>query len=126
MALVVRQIYCTLIFLDDKKGKIKNKRSSILYYNVEMVTFWQDMFAAGTDTMSTALEWTMAELISNPKEMKKVQEEVRNVISTIEKMTYLNAAIKETLRLHPPVPLLVPREVTRYRFNGLPNSRNPT
>jgi Cytochrome P450 len=55
-----------------------------LYYNVEMVTFWQDMFAAGTDTVSTALEWTMAELISNPKEMKRVQE-VRNVISTIEK-----------------------------------------
>jgi cytochrome P450 len=86
-----------------------------------MVTFWQDMFAAGTDTVSTALEWTMAELISNPKEMKRVQEEVRNVISTtgklteeiVEKMAYLIAAIKETLRLHPPIPLLVPRELTK-------------
>lgn len=79
------------------------------------------MFAAGTDTVYTALEWTMAELIKNPKEMKKVQEEVRNVISTagelteelVEKMAYLNATIKETFRLHPPIPLLVPRESTK-------------
>ncbi|XP_078174665.1 cytochrome P450 71A1-like isoform X2 [Carex rostrata] len=80
-----------------------------------------DMFAAGTDTVYTTLEWTMAELIKNPKEMKNVQDEVRSMIGTdgrlteetIEKMTYLNAAIKETFRLHPPAPLLVPRESTK-------------
>ncbi|XP_078175103.1 cytochrome P450 71A1-like [Carex rostrata] len=80
-----------------------------------------DMFSAGTDTVSTALAWTMAELIKNPKEMKNVQDEVRSMIGTdgrlteetIKKMTYLNAAIKETFRLHPPVPLLVPRESTK-------------
>ncbi|XP_078174667.1 cytochrome P450 71A1-like [Carex rostrata] len=80
-----------------------------------------DLFAAGTDTVSTALEWTMTELIKNPKQMKNVQDEVRSVIDTdgrlteetIEKMTYLNAAIKETFRLHPPIPLLIPRESTK-------------
>ncbi|KAJ4765651.1 hypothetical protein LUZ62_076026 [Rhynchospora pubera] len=80
-----------------------------------------DMFAAGTDTVYTAIEWTMAELIKNPQEMKRVQNEVRSVVNTagkltdelVEKMTYLNAAIKETFRLHPPVPLLVPRESTK-------------
>ncbi|KAJ3701047.1 hypothetical protein LUZ61_004752 [Rhynchospora tenuis] len=80
-----------------------------------------DTFAAGTDTVYTAIEWTMAELIKNPQEMKRVQDEVRSVVNTagklteelLEKMTYLNAAIKETFRLHPPIPLLVPRESTK-------------
>ncbi|KAL8465616.1 hypothetical protein ACS0TY_034918 [Phlomoides rotata] len=80
-----------------------------------------DMFAAGTDTSSTALEWTMAELIKNPSTMKQLQKEVREVGGSkeeieeedLEKMPYLKAVIKESLRLHSPVPLLVPRESTR-------------
>ncbi|XP_078182837.1 cytochrome P450 71A1-like [Carex rostrata] len=80
-----------------------------------------DMFLAGTDTGSTTLDWTMTELMKNPKEMKNVQDEIRSVIGangrlteeTIEKMTYLNAAIKESFRLHPPAPLLVQRESTK-------------
>ncbi|KAJ4818342.1 hypothetical protein LUZ62_030908 [Rhynchospora pubera] len=80
-----------------------------------------DMLFAGTDVVYTAIEWKMAELIKNPQEMKRVQDEVRSVVNTagklteelVEKMTYLNAAIKETFRLHPPVPLLVPRESTK-------------
>ncbi|KAJ4765648.1 Cytochrome P450 [Rhynchospora pubera] len=80
-----------------------------------------DMFSAGTDTVSTIIEWTMAELIKNPQEMKRVQDEVRSVVNTagklteelVEKMAYLNAAIKETFRLHPPIVLLIPRESTK-------------
>ncbi|KAJ3694559.1 hypothetical protein LUZ60_010039 [Juncus effusus] len=80
-----------------------------------------DIFAAGTDTVSTVLEWTMAELINNPEEMNKVQKEIRDIINAsgkltenlTEKMTYLKASIKESFRLHPPLPLLVPRESTK-------------
>ncbi|GFQ04619.1 cytochrome p450 71a4 [Phtheirospermum japonicum] len=80
-----------------------------------------DMFAAGTDTIHTALEWTIAELIKNPRTMKILQSEVRQVAGIkkeideddLEKMTYLQAVIKESVRLHPPVPLLVPRESTQ-------------
>lgn len=77
-----------------------------------------DMFVGGTDTTSTTTEWTISELVRNPISMKKAQEEVRTVVGTkqkleekdMTKMKYLKNAIKETLRLHPPLPLLLPRE----------------
>ena len=79
-----------------------------------------DMFVGGSDTTSTALEWVIAELIKNPNIMKRTQEEVRSVVgnkskidlSDINQMDYLKCVFKETLRLHPPVPLLVPRETS--------------
>ncbi|KEH17335.1 putative cytochrome P450 [Medicago truncatula] len=77
-----------------------------------------DMFGAGTDTTLAVLEWAMTELLRHPKVMEKLQQEVRNVVSQnthiteqdLNKMDYLKAVIKETLRLHPPSPLLIPRE----------------
>ena len=93
------------------------------------------MFVAGTDTSSTALEWLMAELIKNPRVMKRAQEEVRRVVSKksnidmndINKMDYLKCILKETLRLHPPFPLLLPREtLTSVKIGGYdipPNTR---
>ncbi|KAE8684023.1 FUS3-complementing protein 2 isoform 1 [Hibiscus syriacus] len=79
-----------------------------------------DMFVGGTDTTSTTLEWAMAELMKNQNVMKKLQKEIRTVVGNkakvdmndINQMDYLKCVIKETLRLHPAVPLLVPRETT--------------
>ena len=78
------------------------------------------MFLGGTDTTATTIEWMMAELLKHPNIMKKVQEEVRNVVGKkskvdvddINKMDYLKCVIKETFRLHPAVPLLLPRETS--------------
>ncbi|XP_042039420.1 cytochrome P450 71A6-like [Salvia splendens] len=80
-----------------------------------------DMFGAGTDTTFTALEWAIAELIRNPATMKTLQNEVREVAGgkdeideqDLEKMPYLKAVLKESLRLHTPIPLLVPHESTQ-------------
>nr|QCP80353.1 cytochrome P450-7 [Tanacetum cinerariifolium] len=80
-----------------------------------------DMFVGGTDTTFTALEWVISELIKQPRVMKKLQEELTEVAQgrskileeDLEKMKYLKAVIKEALRLHPPVPLLIPRESTQ-------------
>ncbi|KAL5550472.1 hypothetical protein UlMin_000648 [Ulmus minor] len=77
-----------------------------------------DMFAAGTDTIFITLDWVMTELVMNPKAMEEAQAEVRSVVgkkrivleSDIPHMNYLKAVIKETYRLHPPAPLLLPRE----------------
>ncbi|RWV97444.1 hypothetical protein BHE74_00008102 [Ensete ventricosum] len=76
------------------------------------------MLAAGTDTSFVSLEWAMAELVRNPRAMKKLQDEVRQVADgkpmvaeeDVNQMGYLKAVIKEVLRLHPPAPILLPRE----------------
>ncbi|CAN6454041.1 unnamed protein product [Victoria cruziana] len=77
-----------------------------------------DMFVAGTDTTSATLEWTMTELIRHPQVMRRTQDEIRWVArkqgtvteSDLADLAYMRAVIKEALRLHLPVPLLVPRE----------------
>ncbi|CAH8392385.1 unnamed protein product [Eruca vesicaria subsp. sativa] len=80
--------------------------------------FLSDLFTAGTDTSSSTVEWAMTELLSSPKTMAKAQTEIDHVIgqngivqeSDISKLPYLQAIVKETFRLHPPAPLLIPRK----------------
>ncbi|CAM8916054.1 unnamed protein product [Rhodiola kirilowii] len=77
-----------------------------------------DMFVAGTDTTAATLEWIMTELVRHPAVLTRAQEEVRGVVSSGEQVSinhlqtldYMKCIIKETMRLHPPAPLLVPRE----------------
>jgi cytochrome P450 len=85
------------------------------------------MFSAGSDTSATTMAWGMAEMIRNPTVMKKAQAEVRNVFNrngkadetAMNEVKYLKLVVKETLRLHPPASLLVPRESTeRCEING--------
>ncbi|KAL8232224.1 hypothetical protein R6Q57_002002 [Mikania cordata] len=76
-----------------------------------------EAFLGGTETNQTSLQWALSELIKNPRVMSKLQQEVTEVAQgrskisedDLEKMPYLKAVLKESLRLHLPVPLLVTR-----------------
>ncbi|KAJ6381652.1 hypothetical protein OIU77_030344 [Salix suchowensis] len=76
-----------------------------------------EMFLAGSETTSTTIEWAMTELLRDPLVMGRATEELHQVVgperkfeeSDIDQLPYLQAVIKETLRLHPVVPLLLPR-----------------
>ncbi|CAI0399187.1 unnamed protein product [Linum tenue] len=77
-----------------------------------------DIFIAGTDTSAATVVWAMTYLMKNPIALRKAQEEVREAIEKkgfvkeedIERLPYLSAVVKETMRLQPPAPLLLPRE----------------
>lgn len=92
---------------------------------------FQDLFVAGSDTSSNTVEWAMTELLQNPVSMSKVCDELVRVIgsrknieeSQIDQLPYLQAVVKETFRLHPPAPLLLPRQAemaTKVRGYTIP------
>ncbi|XP_062078774.1 cytochrome P450 71D9-like [Humulus lupulus] len=113
----------------EKKGKVKDLVDVLLKFhnngdvgftittdNIKAVIF--DIFIAGSETSALTVDWAMVEMIRHPRVMKKAQDEVRKVFgkkglvneTSINEMKYLKSIVKETLRLHPPAPLLLPRE----------------
>ncbi|XP_039036120.1 cytochrome P450 71A1-like [Hibiscus syriacus] len=85
-----------------------------------------DIFVGGNDTSATTTKWVMAELLNNASSMKKVQEEVRNVVGDkpkidmedINKMEYLKCVIKEALRLHQPDVFVIRRTSASVKLGG--------
>ncbi|XP_058086614.1 cytochrome P450 76T24-like [Magnolia sinica] len=85
-----------------------------------------DIFVAGSDTSSTTVEWAMAELLRNPNAMTKVRSELAHIIGLdrpveepdITRLPYLQAVVKETLRLHPPAPLIPRRAEADVEIHG--------
>ncbi|XP_030462012.1 cytochrome P450 71AU50-like [Syzygium oleosum] len=79
-----------------------------------------DMLSGSMDTSATAIEWAIAELIKHPNAMRKLQDELERAVglnraveeSDVEGLDYLDMVIKETMRLHPVAPLLLPHEAT--------------
>ncbi|OAY43159.1 hypothetical protein MANES_08G047000v8 [Manihot esculenta] len=81
----------------------------------DIKSFLLDIFFAGTDTSSAAMQWAMGELINCPRAFNKLREEINTVVgqkrlikeSDVQNLPYLRAVIRETLRLHPSAPLII-------------------
>ncbi|CAI8602195.1 unnamed protein product [Vicia faba] len=101
-----------LSIYEDPSSELKITRDNIKAFLV-------DMFTGGTDTTAVTLEWSLAELINHPTVMEKARKEIERMIrkdkivteSDISYLPYLQAIVKETLRLHPPSPFIL-REST--------------
>ncbi|XP_027919788.1 cytochrome P450 71A1-like isoform X2 [Vigna unguiculata] len=122
-----QQHFKNKVFLDVLLQLQEDNTHSFHLTKKDIKAILTDMFVGGTDTTSSAIQWTMSELVRNPNVMKKVQEEVRKVVghklnveeSDIKKMNYLKCVIKESLRIHPPTPLLAPRvTVSAVKLKG--------
>ncbi|GAV72427.1 p450 domain-containing protein, partial [Cephalotus follicularis] len=79
----------------------------------DMVAVLWEMIFRGTDTTALLTEWIMAELILHPQVQAKLQDELHRAVGNrnitdadVAKLPYLQAVVKESLRLHPPGPLL--------------------
>ena len=80
----------------------------------------QNLIAGGNDTIVITLTWATSLLLNNLHVLKKAQDELDDLVgkerivneSDINKLVYLQAIVKETLRLYPAAPLSGPREFT--------------
>ncbi|KAI0531013.1 hypothetical protein KFK09_000562 [Dendrobium nobile] len=108
--------------LDDVLLRIQEKgqlQVPLTMDNVKAVIL--DILVAATETTSNTMCWIMSELISHPEVMCKAQKEIREALGAkikiedndIHELHYLHNVIKETLRLHPPLPLLLPRTCSK-------------
>jgi len=84
------------------------------------------MFIAGTNGPASVLEWSLAELVRNPHVLKKAREEIDSVVgkervvkeSDIPNLPYLQAVVKETLRMHPPTPIFAREAMRTCQVDG--------
>ncbi|CAA7021909.1 unnamed protein product [Microthlaspi erraticum] len=124
----------------DEKAEYKITRDNIKSLYVEL-------FLGGTDTSKQTIQWTMAEIINSPKTIVRLREEMDSVVgkssliqeTDLPNLPYLQAVVKEGLRLYPPVPIFGRRlqegckmggfyvsEKTTIVVNGYAVMRDPT
>jgi cytochrome P450 len=80
----------------------------------DMISVLWEMVFRGTDTIAVLMEWAMAEVILNPSIQAQIHKELDTVVGRnrlvqlkdMEQLPYVQAVLKETLRSHPPGPLL--------------------
>lgn len=107
-------------FLDILLDYVQDENSEVKINRVHIKALIMDFFTAGTDTQAISTEWALVELIKNPLLLQKAREEIDNVVgkgklveeSDCPNLPYLQAIVKETFRLHPPVPMVTRRCVT--------------
>ncbi|RLM74579.1 cytochrome P450 76M5-like [Panicum miliaceum] len=84
----------------------------------DIAKLFTDMFIGASETSNITAEWAMAHLLRRPDKMERLRAEIAASLgakdfveeSDLGRLPYLHAVVKETLRLHPAVPV-VTREV---------------
>lgn len=104
----------------------RDEQAEVKITRTQIKAFILDLFIAGTETSAKAMQWAMAELINHPRAFKKVREEIESVVgnarlveeSDIPNLPYLQAVVKETLRLYPPGPVTTRECRQNCKING--------
>ncbi|KAG6660886.1 hypothetical protein CIPAW_03G135700 [Carya illinoinensis] len=91
-----------LRLMGSKESEYSIERSNIMLEAQHIKAIILDMLAASMDSSATAIEWALSELMKHPRRM--VEE------ADLDRLEYLDMVVKETLRLHPVAPLLLPHE----------------
>nr|GMD43505.1 cytochrome P450 82C4-like [Ipomoea batatas] len=79
------------------------------------------MLQDASETFASHLTWILAVLLKHPESLMRVQEEIDTNIGKerwaedydINNLPYLQAVVKETLRIYPPGPYLAPHEAVK-------------
>ncbi|RDX66635.1 Licodione synthase, partial [Mucuna pruriens] len=113
-------------FLDILLDVVDQKECEVQLTRNHVKSLILDYFTAATDTTAITVEWAIAELLNHPKVFKKAQEEVDKVIGNKRlvceadspNLPYIHAIIKEIMRLHPPLPMIMRKGIEDCMVNG--------
>jgi cytochrome P450 len=91
----------------------KIQQSGALLFNDDLF-FWKNLILSGSDSTMVTLTWTLSLLLNNSHVLQKAYDELDIHISKdrhvdesdITNLVYLQAIVKETLRLYPPGPVI--------------------
>jgi len=97
-----------------EKGRSESSEAKLTRDGVK--AFIQDIIAGGTESSAVTIEWAMSELLRRPDAMASATDELDRVVGRgrwvterdLPDLPYIDAVVKETMRLHPVGPLLVP------------------
>ncbi|KAL9265424.1 Xanthotoxin 5-hydroxylase CYP82C4-like protein [Drosera capensis] len=100
-----------------EQGKLKSDQHANEIIIQAMI---ETVIIGGSNTTSVTLVWLLSLLLNNEHAMKRAKEEIDQVVGKtrqveerdLRSLVYLEAVVKETLRLYPPIPLLVPHLLT--------------
>ncbi|XP_047084369.1 cytochrome P450 84A1-like [Lolium rigidum] len=98
---------------DPAGGKLREDAIRFTRHNVKAMIM--DMLFGGPETVGSTTEWAMAEMMHSPSELQRLQLELADVVgldrtvdeSDLDKLPFLKCVVKEALRMHPPIPVLL-------------------
>ncbi|KAG2270323.1 hypothetical protein Bca52824_064878 [Brassica carinata] len=91
-----------------------NAESKVSRNQIKALFCGNELFLGGTETSGQTTSWIMAELINHPEMLKRLREEIESVVgkmkliqeTDLSNLLYLQAVVKEGLRLHPHSPIV--------------------
>ncbi|KAH0879252.1 hypothetical protein HID58_066646 [Brassica napus] len=100
---------------DNAESKVSRNQIKALFCGNVLKTSLHELFLGGTETSGQTTSWIMAELINHPEMLKRLREEIESVVgkmkliqeTDLSNLPYLQAVVKEGLRLHPHSPIVV-------------------
>lgn len=116
----------SVVFLDTLLEFAEDETMEIKITKEQIKGLVVDFFSAGTDSTAVATDWALAELINNPRVLQKAREEVESVVgkdrlvdeADIQNLPYIRAVVKETFRMHPPLPVVKRKCTEECEING--------